>query len=657
MSSRLKLAGICFAAAFALAACGGGGGTATAPEPTPYETAMAAIAAATTAEAAQAAYDAVKDDVTAAQGERLQAQVDARQGVLATMARAAQQRMDMSTAAAAIDTSDLSTQDAVDAARMAIAALRQAIADAVDVDDTSMYQTQLDNAVAAVDGAQGGIDTATRRMNQMTALSGASMTLQSALAALSGSTPTQAQLDAANMALTALNAAITAAADLTDTEKAPYQREATNAAMPIQTAQMAFDMAEDEAAKAAAAAMAATAAKLHAGIYAPADAATGTAVGDVHAAYNDADAPNAGDAADTFIMVTTGDGTDANTQALSEDKDAPAATLRGWTRKRYTASGTGVAGTYEAHVYSHVGMPMQGKKFGGAAANDEFEYALTNGELTTLVAAQIASPRFTQTAGTMTFDLAENLQRLMIPGSYHGVSGHYYCTPTDIATDRDTCSAAVAAEGFTLAGGTWAFKPTDPNARVTSTPDASYASYGWWLHTAADGKLTASAFVDRKGAVDAASGLNDLNGTATYVGGAVGKYALSSTTGGTNDAGHFTARATLNANFTTNTAATAITGTIDQFVGADGMSRDWSVKLNGSPITDTGGIGEDGDTTAGNAMTEWTIGGTAADDSGSWTGSLQENGDDGVPAIATGTFHSTYGTAGKMIGAFGANKQ
>ena len=37
MSSRLKLAGICFAAAFALAACGGGGGgtTATMPDPTP----------------------------------------------------------------------------------------------------------------------------------------------------------------------------------------------------------------------------------------------------------------------------------------------------------------------------------------------------------------------------------------------------------------------------------------------------------------------------------------------------------------------------------------------------------------------------------------------------------------------------------------------
>ena len=79
-----------------LAGCGGGGSSssdqaATCPEgqvgtppdcmdpptpPTAYETAKAAIAAATTAAEAQAAYDAVKDDVTAAEGEKLQALVD-----------------------------------------------------------------------------------------------------------------------------------------------------------------------------------------------------------------------------------------------------------------------------------------------------------------------------------------------------------------------------------------------------------------------------------------------------------------------------------------------------------------------------------------------------------------------------------------------------
>ena len=57
-------------------------------------------------------------------------------------------------------------------------------------------------------------------------------------------------------------------------------------------------------------------------------------------------------------------------------------------------------------------------------------------------------------------------------------------------------------------------------------------------------------------------------------------------TGGTNDAGHFTARATLNANFNDDT----ITGTIDQFMGADGQSRNWSVELKESVIADGGAI-------------------------------------------------------------------
>ena len=98
----------------------------------------------------------------------------------------------------------------------------------------------------AVDAAQGGIDTDTRRTNQMTALSDASGDLQAALAALSGATPTQALLDDANNALGALNTAIADGADLTDGEKATYAREAANAAAPIGMAQMAFDDAEDE---------------------------------------------------------------------------------------------------------------------------------------------------------------------------------------------------------------------------------------------------------------------------------------------------------------------------------------------------------------------------------------------------------------------------
>ena len=660
--------------AVALSACGGGGGgTTQMPEPppppptaeemctdagnhwvdgtclTPAENTvrmtLASIAMAATAADAQAAYDAVKDQVTAAQGEQLQMAVDARADELATMARADNQKQALMDAADMIDTSDLSTQALVDAARTAIAGLRQAIADAEDVDDTSMYQTMLDNAVDAVDMAQGGIDTATRRMNQMTALSGASDDLQAALAALSGATPTQALLDAANNALNALSAAIMDGADLTNDEKAPYQHEADNAAAPIRMAQETFDDAEDKAEADRIAAMAVTAAMLHAGISAP--GGTGDAVRT--AAYNTTD--------DSLVAVTIGSAAAVN---LSEDEDAMVDDRHGWTGMMFTAEPDGEAGTYEAVVYSHVGDPTVTE---GDAFNDA--YTLTDGEtadVTTLTghaSSRVASPRFDQSAGTKEFELPENTVRVMISGSYQGVSGTYYCTPTN---DTTNCSSTVADMGFTLEGGTWVFKPANPETKLMdmSAPDEIYASYGWWLHKSEDGDdYTASAFHDYRGTDAGTVGIDTLRGTAKYTGGAAGKYALRGSTGGTNDAGHFIADVELNAEFA---ADHTISGTINNFmVGDDLEERDWSVTLSESTISDTGGIAGDPETAGNtdNQMTTWTIGDAAADPGGEWSGTLREQGDDGVPAIATGTFYSEYGGSGgldgKMVGAFGAN--
>ena len=418
--------------------------------------------------------------------------------------------------------------------------------------------------------------------------------------------------------------------------------------------------------------MAATAVKLYAGIAAQdstaEDVGAGTAAGDGlrAAAYNDAGVPSTvtpTTTAATRIMVGIGTATPV---ALSEDKMAMVADNHGWEGKKYTASPTG-GGTYEAVVYSNVGEPTMGKKFGGAAANDEFEYALTNGAVAIdtsaagTPASRVAGTSFDQSAGLKRFALPDpnpsGATRITVSGSYHGVSGTYSCTPA-----AAVCAVNVAASGFQLGtvvsatdntftngGGSWMFTPTDRNARVTDVPDSMYASYGWWIHKSADGNtFTASTFVDNKGTVPAAAALDTLQGTATYRGGAAGKYALSSSTGGTNDAGHFTARATLEADFSDN----SITGSVDNFMGADGMSRDWSVELKEAAIAAAGGISRtDANDTA------WTIGGTAANASGEWSGTLYDNGTDGVPKVGTGTFYSTYGQDGKMVGAFGVNKE
>ena len=410
---------------------------------------------------------------------------------------------------------------------------------------------------------------------------------------------------------------------------------------------VAMEAADDEQ-RMADAAMAATAAKLYVGISMPAGEATATAMGTRFAQY----APDAGD-----IVVRIDDAGDV---FLSEDKKTMVAANHGWEGKRYTRTTPAGGGTYEAVVFSNVEAMKEGRKFGSAAVvadTGAFEYMLTEGAyaITENVEARVAITGVTRTAGTETFHLPDpnpsEAGVINIPGSFHGVSGTYNCTPT---TPTAGCSASVAATGFTLGGGDWTFTPRDANARVMSAADTAYASYGWWLHKRAnDGSFTASAFVDEKGTVAPASGLDELNGTATYMGGAAGKYALSSSTGGTNDAGHFTARATLQADFTNNTVATAISGTLDNFMGADDQPRDWEVKLGGSVITDAGVIGNPD----ANDGTVWTIGGTDADASGQWSGSLRNNGTDDVPQVTTGTFYSEYGTAGKMVGGFGATKQ
>ena len=449
---------------------------------------------------------------------------------------------------------------------------------------------------------------------------------------------TDAEVMAADVAVKKAADAVTAASALDANEKAAFNTTIAGLRSNLASRKSSRQMALDDDRKAADAAMMATAMKLYYGIDAPSDTLAGS--------YT-----LAGEALTVRVII------DADDVTLTEDEDATVAANKGWEGKKYVYDPDD-GRMYEAMVYSNVDEPTEGPKFNDAV-NGGYDLDDTTGETATLDTSatgeqeKIASAEFDQTAGAKMFELVGNNPRVLLPGSYHGVAGTYYCTPTT----GETCTATVATLGFTLTGGTWTFKPTDPETRLMDVPDADYASYGWWLRKSADGMTyTASAFVDDQGTVAVASGIEDLRGTATYMGGAAGKYSLYSTTGGTNDAGHFTARATLEADFNED----EIAGTIDQFmVGDDGESRNWSVALMKSKISDAGAIAGDPDDSSdtGNQMTKWTIGSTAAATAGEWSGSLKDNGDDGVPKIGTGTFYSTYGHDGKMVGAFGANKQ
>ena len=242
-------------------------------------------------------------------------------------------------------------------------------------------------------------------------------------------------------------------------------------------------------------------------------------------------------------------------------------------------------------------------------------------------------------------------------GTYQGVAGNYICAG---AAETGSCTIAKTDDGYslTVSSATWHFQPTNPNDRLMSTTSDTYAYYGWWLHEDSDGDATVSAFHGYRGTSTNAFGDTTLSGTATYKGGAAGKYAIRS--GTTNDSGHFTADAELNAEFSTASGGDTISGTIDNFMGADGMSRDWSVELKESLISAADGTitpdtAADATATGGTA---WTMGGTAGSASGTgrWSGQLFEvDTDSGVPQVGAGIFHSEYGNTGRMVGAFGVD--
>ena len=560
--------------------------------------------------------------------------------------------MDARDALAAIDLEDLSDQAKIDAADDAVMALERALTAATHLSDSekAMYQTQLDAATETVRMAQTGMDRDGRVMAQRTAIMNA-VTMARTKVGMVDDDATEAEVTAADGAIADLKEAIDGAVDLPEGDDEVASAKGTLATLEGQlaSAKKSRMMAMDAKDKAMMADAMADAMKLHKGIGEQPIGGTGEA------------ARTAASAATGVISVTMGT---AAAVPLAVDKKTMVPDNHGWMGKKHTAEPTGDVGTYEARVYSDVGDSTPGDPF-----DEEYADNFANGTLDTVTtsgtASRVASPSFDQSAGVKSFKKGENLEQVVIAGSYHGVAGTYYCTP---AADSK-CAAQKAESGFTLGGtadannaftaggGTWTFKPSNPKAKVMSAEDTVYASYGWWLHKSEDGMTyTASAFATARGAVPAAAGITNLRGTATYMGGAAGKYALYSSTGGTNDAGHFTARATLEADFN----ADMITGTIDNFMGADGKSRPWSVELMKQGVGDTGAIlGNDGTGTAGTdeKMTKWTIDGTAAAAAGQWSGTLYDNGADSVPKVGTGTFHSTYSTSGRMVGAFGVNKQ
>ncbi len=563
---------------------------------------------------------------------------------------------------------DARTAEDIADAEEAIAAAKRAIAEG---DDPDAFMAVIEAAEMAV-----------ARAKELNAIDAAIMAADTAADGLVDDSDADA-VAAAQALIDAAKALVAGNEHLTDAEETSYTGEIADLQRPVTLAKNRNDdaakkeedarkAAEDEKQRKANEAMAATAAKLYAGIGAPMGVVGTYATTDRIAGYagtNDSQ---------IAVQIGTDPAATAATATLSEDKKTTVPDNHGWEGKRYTHSvttGADKGDMYEAVVYSDVGAPTMGAKFSAQYPGTE-AFVSDAGVVTVdttdpdTPASRVAIDSFTLSAGTKTFPLPDpnptDVAAISEAGSFHGVRGTYKCVPTSAT---DTCSATLATKGLTLTGGTWTFTPTDANARVTESADSDYSSYGWWLlRTKADGSLTAGAFVDDRNTAPTTDVSDLVAGSATYRGGAAGKYALSSATGGTNDAGHFTARATLEADFEKD----EVTGTIDRFM-ADGESKDWTVELKKSALFNNGTvIGDptrDGiDLTAAPVAddvaqkTVWTIGGKAEAADGEWSGALKDTADTktdttGVPKVGTGTFYTEYGTAGRMVGAFGVKKQ
>ena len=235
------------------------------------------------------------------------------------------------------------------------------------------------------------------------------------------------------------------------------------------------------------------------------------------------------------------------------------------------------------------------------------------------------------------------------PGSYYGVPGTYSCTgaPAD-------CQVSRHADEKRKLVGMWTFTVTAANADMEVTAaDNTYSYYGWWLNKASGGyqfdhffgsSSTRGALIPAAGT----SGTDDATGTATYTGGAAGKYAIYSTTPKAAESGDFTANVMLTADFDVPTMTT-ITGTIDKFM-VDGSEKEgWEVgieKNTNNSSSSTANIFK--------GIANWTIGENKG--AGSWSAGFRDAGTDGVPKIVVGGFDVANDSA-EMIGAFGASKQ
>ncbi len=324
-----------------------------------------------------------------------------------------------------------------------------------------------------------------------------------------------------------------------------------------------------------------------------------------------------------------------------------ASTVSGWKRGRYTATGETTADTVT--LYTNIAPPgsrpfsgENGKYSADNGLDDEGNLPIGESTDTTL----IVSSGFPDGPGLRPHEPGAG-GTVLVPGSFDGAPGTFVCAPAQ----GSTCTSSIRdGGGYTLTGGDWKFVPAD-GARVPE-PDGEYQYFGWWLREAAGVYALGAFHAGAGGAVDEFADLAELQGTATYRGPAVGKFAIQRPLGEV-EAGDFTATATLEVDFGDSAAPGTVEGEVGDFM-VGGVAQDWSVELGSAAISTHGAIFSNQTDTA---LTRWTMAGTEAETTATWSGQFHDTDLDKTPVVATGRFDAVHGTIGRMTGAFGTTKR
>ena len=408
-------------------------------------------------------------------------------------------------------------------------------------------------------------------------------------------------------------------------------------------------------------------------------AAKKAAAADAEALFTglDTDRPATGtaDLAVTSIMVSDShggfakviasvdvDGVGSTTLETKVREDTAEPMLDMWKGTEVFVNPEGTMSTNTVVVYTDVG-PNSQKAFDAVYADTNADGDLTMGPNAATSAASyvplISAPAFTHAGQKDHAPKATAADNVIVrlPGTFHGAAGQYTCT----AASANECVSHEDDNGIRLTvGGSaiWEFVP-GPNAMV-SVKDDTYLYFGWWLHESSAGP-EAVAFHGVTEPSASTEAITTLSGTATYSGAAAGKYAIDPIAPGTYaSGGHWTADASLTADFGTEATEGTITGTIDGFMTDNGDEK-WRVSLGETNLLAAGTF----DSAANDPATGvvWTIDGEAAPEAGAWSGALhgQTPPPDGnnVPSGVTGQFSAVYSEGGHnighMVGAFGAH--